>query len=763
MTTDLLLSKFFEILSRPILGMLIGTFPLLLIYTSSLPSDNDLDPWLPRNSEVRRSYEQYLEEFGSEEVILIALEASEDPRLVEAIAARIEQHPSFRKCWTPQRITHVLDEFSVSESERRDRLRGLIMSQDGRELAIIALLSDEGLRDRSSAVRQVERALDYSLVPETKFALVGEPVVSRALDQMGGIEASRTFFIANLLICGGFCFYYFRQWNVTLAVLGLTIWSIQMSVGIIKFVGWKMNFILGALPVMVMIFTLTTVIHVLHYYTSSTASRTRIGRAVSQAAKPCVLATLTTAIGLCSLGISDIPAVRGFGVAGTIGCLMALVTGLLLTPAMIVVLRVDKLHDHSLDKAFTRFAPAIIRHRYPILGWSSLVILLLSVGLISMRTHLDHLDFLPTSSKVRADMLRIEQEFAPVQTIEVLVDFTKDESEFVTRLQRVRELHERLAAHPKVKLTTSLATYFPTDLPDSPLELGALLSRAQNGSEGSDYLAHEGDVWRISNRVKLETLDEQERVLEELKQICRGENVSFTGLALLVKNAQYAIFRGFWESFAAAFLVITVIMAIALRSVRIALIAMIPNLTPISIVFGAIGLLDIQVDVGMMMTASIALGIAVDGTFHYLSVFRHANRSTDHCERAQYALVHAGSPIAKAAFISAMGMLALTTSQFGPTYRFGIMMAVMSCTALLGDLILLPALMALGKKNQPADRSGGLSEEAGPSDRIETTEAEVIMRHDRSESAPSVNSPSPNIPQNSSHLDSLRSGVVKRR
>ncbi len=142
-------------------------------------------------------------------------------------------------------------------------------------------------------------------------------------------------------------------------------------------------------------------------------------------------------------------------------------------------------------------------------------------------------------------------------------------------------------------------------------------------------------------------------------------------------------------------------MIVALRSIKTALLAMVPNVTPLCLVFGFLGWSGVPVDIGMMMTASIALGIAVDGTFHFLlSYRRHSEQKIRTQNSSLYALFNTGKPIFEAAVIASLGMLALTQSQFAPTARFGLLMSTLLMVAVFADLVLLPALLAMNTPRQ---------------------------------------------------------------
>jgi predicted RND superfamily exporter protein len=148
--------------------------------------------------------------------------------------------------------------------------------------------------------------------------------------------------------------------------------------------------------------------------------------------------------------------------------------------------------------------------------------------------------------------------------------------------------------------------------------------------------------------------------------------------------------------------IITLVMIVSLRSIRLAMIAMIPNVTPVALVFGSLGWTGTPVDIGTMMTASIALGIAVDGTFHFLVHYqRRLRRHPDRTRATTWALMQTGAPIFSAAIVASIGMLALTLSSFTPTANFGTFMALLLIAAVFGDLCLLPAILSFGRRKRP--------------------------------------------------------------
>ena len=127
----------------------------------------------------------------------------------------------------------------------------------------------------------------------------GSPVIVAELDRLGNSKNNQKFFIITLLISLCLLYYTLRDWKLTGAILGITCWSINLTLTIVKLTGGEMNFILGALSVMVMVFTLAICVHILHYYQAAADEPKPITGALRRAWKPCCLATLTTTVRYC--------------------------------------------------------------------------------------------------------------------------------------------------------------------------------------------------------------------------------------------------------------------------------------------------------------------------------------------------------------------------------------------------------------------------------------------------------------------------------
>lgn len=177
----------------------------------------------------------------------------------------------------------------------------------------------------------------------------------------------------------------------------------------------------------------------------------------------------------------------------------------------------------------------------------------------------------------------------------------------------------------------------------------------------------------------------------------RGDpiQVVYTGVVPLVYKAQRSLLESLITSTFWAFVTITPFMIWLMRSIPAGLLMMLPNVLPVVAIFGTMGLLGINVDVGSMMTASVALGIAVDDTIHYLTWFRHSYQ--EHGCRKQAimdAYRHCALPTVQAASINGLGLSVFALSTFTPTQRFGYLMLCILYAGMIAQLIMTPALLA---------------------------------------------------------------------
>lgn len=692
-----MVSSFYRRFSLPVLIICGGLLPWLMWCGENLPANNNIETWLPRHSEVRQRYDHFCRTFGADETVLIAFERPfPDPPRLTALAGRLRRIPGIAECRTRADMIALMTENDVEADTASRRLVHLV-SGPANDLETLLVVLDRDARDsRFAVMQQIRQQLAYTHLDDAIVA--GPPVVATRLDLLGSRDRSKRLFAITLLVCGTLLYLNLGCWQTSLALVVADVFSIEATLTAMSFCGQEMNFILSSLPVMVMVFTTASAIHFIGHYRHTYAMSHAVSRAMKSVLWPSIFAAATTVIGLLSLSVSDVGPIPEFGRAAAIGTLISFGVGIGLTPAVLTVLRYRPQPMSGAQLWLERAAMSVlnrpVRYLVPLLSIAGIG----ALGVLQLESLIDPLEFLPGDDPVLQDTRIVQERLTSPTSVEAVVDFAGTETSFLDRLRYVRNLEQSMMAHPNVCHTLSLSDFFPEDLDGRDLSVSRLV--AQSGSSSSRSLIADGTrLWRISVRMQDDSPTAVKTTTRDLARVADLDHVSFTGLGPLLEEAQTGIFAGFWKSLLSAFLLISLVMVLALRSLKAGLVAMIPNMTPILLVFGLLGWIRFPIDIGIMMTASIALGLAVDGTFHLLFSYQSALRAT----RCRYrsirrAVMKTGMPIISSAVISGTGLLALGLSPFRPTMRFGVLMFCLLTTALIGDLVILPALLALGSR-----------------------------------------------------------------
>ena len=341
-------------------------------------------------------------------------------------------------------------------------------------------------------------------------------------------------------------------------------------------------------------------------------------------------------------------------------------------------------------------------------------VVILALGTFKLKASVKLQNRFASRAKIIADYRWLEEKLGPLVPMEVEVKFASMvKLSRWEQMQVVQSIERTVKRSTAVNATLSAATFEPY-VPSGRTVIDRVNRRAKIDlwQESFDSLVDaklvrviDGDnYWRISLRVAalndidygkfLETVTLN--VGEQLEHLSvEGMSASLTGGIPLVYKAQHQILRDLMVSFLTAFLIITLIMMLLLRSVQAGIVAMVPNVFPPLVVFGAMGWLNFSVEIGSVMTASVALGIAVDDTLHFLTWYRRGTvEGLSRFASIRHAFEHCAKAMIDTSLICGLGVTPFLFGVFMPTAKFAALLMIMLMTALPGDLILLPAMLA---------------------------------------------------------------------
>ncbi|QDU38362.1 MMPL family protein [Maioricimonas rarisocia] len=593
-----------------------------------------------------------------------------------------------------------------------------------------------------------EVAVDVG-VPAEAIRFGGQPVASAMLD----LEASRALWNPNYPV-----WMFHKRSPVLLSALvgmlvsfvvlgsirlSLLVTMVSMYTGLSVFAlvpatGGNVNMVLVVMPNLLLVLTTSGAIHVANYWRHARheGKKDPVSQAVRMAFQPCLLASTTTAIGLASLTTSILSPVRDFGIYSSAGCGLSLLMVLFGFPALLVIWPGGRKVDPEKDfRGWQQVGRWLAKHGTVISTITIIVFVASVAGLRYFYTETKVIRYFPEDSQIVENYEFLEENLAGILTVDTIVRFDAEaieETSILERLEVVREVQNRIRTVEGISGTLSLADFRPTIEPPGDdasvlqkINYRRAIQRTERGifeeqtessgqfvtkvhepleflRDGKPVQFSEGDeAWRIrvqggvmSDLDFLGVVSNMGTVTQEVIGDRVGTSYVVTGMLPLFLRTQEAVLESLIESFALAFGLIAIVMMFVLRNVLAGLLTMLPNLMPVGLVFGLISWFGVSVDIGTMITASVALGIAVDGTLHLLTWFQDGiDKGMTRSEAIAQGLGHCGPAMWQTSASIALAMLMLGGAELLLISRFGWLMASLIGAALIGDVIFLPALL----------------------------------------------------------------------
>lgn len=718
--------------ARIIVGLMALVIPAVLYgaVMALRSTSNDPRQWLPKGFAETDTYDWFGQRFGTDELAVVSWQGCtlDSPR-TQSLADALERSNYFSRVRTGKSVLRELTDGSaaLSRTGALRRLAGILVGKGGDTTCILLSTSPVGQADRPAAIREIENlAVSEAGLKLEDLRLAGPTVDAAAIDaesrkllfQLAGLSAIVSFLIATV-----------RLGSVRMAMIVLTVagYSTGIALAVLYFSGGKMNLLMTMLPPLIYVLSISAAVHLANYYREATGdAHFALRQAIAHGWLPCAMAAITTAIGLASLLTSSIDPIREFGVYSALGVISSVLVLFLLFPALLTLFPVRDAKRESESAPESRFSASVIRFidRYPIPITLACLAVMAFFGskLAAVQSTVRLQDRFLSSSDVIDDYRWLEQNIGPMVPLEIVLHFDKDDPK-----SQLEKLHLVAVAQTKIrKLSEPTATMSAVNL-SPPLPTGHrvrdVVQRKLINSVSvhdqfveSRFLSETDDeqLWRISVRAQAIGDLDYGRFAESLKAAIdpllfendvRG---TYTGIIPLIYKAQRQLLQDLFRSFIAAFAVIAVVMVFMLRGIVAALLAMIPNLFPAVVVFGGLEWVSIPIQIGSVMTASAALGIAVDDTVHFLTWFRRGlDQGLARTAALEQAFARCAGAMMHTTLICSCGLLVFAFSTFVPILHFAWLMVLLLLSALVGDLILLPAILAgpLGRFVKPGRAS----------------------------------------------------------
>ena len=737
---------------KTILALIALVSAVAALYAGRVGIDNSIEIWFLQDDPAILEYRAFLDRFGADEVTVIGVLAERsvyEPAVLNAVARIAEaarQAPyahrviALTNINVPRmqqdtlEIRALADRYPLSASEAAalraeaqasSLIRGQLVAADERATAILVQLDPAGndFDKKTEHVLALEQIVQTHAAPGMRFVMAGSPPFDKAFAEYSARDMQRLTPIAAALVILG-TFLLFRRISATMIPLVVVGLAATWTYGVMGYLGLKINVISAALVALILASGVAVSLHILtEFYRHLAAGKPRaeaIEDALSHLLIPCFYTTLTTVAGMLSLMWSPLQPLRDFGWLASVGITVSLVLSFTLVPALLAYARLPDprfLEQHAtgrIARMLQWFASPGPTRQYLTMGAALTLAGLAIYSLTHLTVGANPMNYFHRDDPVTQAMQTVDDRLGGSSTMEFMVSAPDGGLLEPEIMQRLDAFEHWLAQRPGKAVTTSyidvlkqtkaLMMNVPVTgaLPQSREEAAQFALLLESDPDFSQWVQDDYSTARITARIRISELDDAGNKVERLEQDIRAQfesenlTIRLTGFIKLMGDMEHYLLQSQIQSFGSAMLLIVIQMFILLRSVRLGLFSMIPILFPILYGLGLMVALDIDLDPGTVMTASIALGLIVDDTVHFMYRIRESMAAGDSLETAlQKTMAETGRPILFTTFLLAAGFATLATGSFSPNTNFGIITAATIIIALLSELLILPAALLI--------------------------------------------------------------------
>ncbi|MFC1844098.1 RND family transporter [Thermodesulfobacteriota bacterium] len=530
--------------------------------------------------------------------------------------------------------------------------------------------------------------------------------------------------------------------------------AVLVMVGTLGLVDWRVTVISSNFISLMLILTMSLTIHLIERYqevhsnSPDADQRTLVLETVRTIALPCLYTMLTTMVAFASLLVSGIRPVIDFGIMMTIGLMISFGLAFVIFPATVVLLKKDNSRagedlTHPFTLVFARITEA---HGKKILALSIVLAVISTLGISKLKVENRFIDYFREKTEIFQGMSLVDRKLGGTTPLDLIVNFETEPMDFdafdadddffedeetekktnywvsdVIIREEIEEIHDYLDSLSETGEVLSLATLekLTTMLnggkPLDGFDFSILLEKTPASLKEQfiyPYMSEDKSQARFTMRI-IESGNNLERkvLLEKIrdhlvKDLGYGaDQVRFTNMFVLYNNMLQSLFQSQILTIGIVFLAIMLMFVILFRSLRLAVIAIIPNLLPAVMVLGTMGWLSIPLNMMTITIASITIGIAVDDTIHYIHRFqKEFPRDRNYMATLYRCHCSIGRAMYYTSITIIIGFSILVVSNFVPTIYFGLSTGFAMLVALLAALTLLPQLLILLKPLGPENK-----------------------------------------------------------
>ncbi|WP_291114032.1 efflux RND transporter permease subunit [Flavobacterium sp. UBA6135] len=583
-----------------------------------------------------------------------------------------------------------------------------------------------------------KKFIDDVLIPEIKLfeektgidlRVSGMPYI-RTLNSQNIIDEIGLFVLAALLITSIIFFFFFRSYRATFISMCVVIIGVMWAFGTLGLLGFEITVLTAIIPPLIIVIGIPNCIFLINKYQQEIKNHGNqaksLQRVISKVGNATLMTNLTTAAGFATFIITDSELLTEFGIVASLNIVLLFILCLLVIPIIYSFMPLPKeKHLKHLNKTYTKtfvnWIEKTVKEKSISIYISVVVLLVASIiGIYQIRISGSLIEDMPKKTDFFRDIVFFENEFDGVMPLEIMIDTKRKKGVMkLSTLRKMDELQETISEIPELSAPSSIVnlvkyskqTYYNNnpeyyELPTAQ-EQGFIMTYAKNATKGGkenlmkSYVDSTGQYARITTFMKDIGTDKmvkiEEKLWDKINKVFPPDQykVTLTGKALVFQKGTSYLVDNLILSLLFAIFLISLFMAYLFRSFKMILVSLLPNILPLLITAGMMGYLGVPIKPSTILVFSIAFGISVDDTIHFLAKYRQELKANNWKIRKSVfnALRETGVSMFYTSIVLFFGFSVFMISSFGGTVALGGLVSATLLFAMLSNLLLLPALL----------------------------------------------------------------------
>ena len=618
----------------------------------------------------------------------------------------------------------------------RDEIQGLpfyegVLFNTKTNVSLIAISLNKPIFNSDGRMEVIDEILtkteDFANEQELIMHYSGLPYIRTVMTQLIKGEL-KMFVLLALLVTILILYFFFRSFKPIFISMTVVLFGVIWSLGSMALLGYQITILTSIIPPLIIVIGIPNCIFLINKYHSEIRLHSNkvkaLNRVIIKIGKATLLTNATTSIGFLTFAFTASSVLVEFGILATLSIIYIFTFSLLFIPIIYSYLPAPK-HKHTqhlnygwMNVFVEKLVTIVSFHRTKVYWVVGILTVISIIGILRMKVTGNLVDDLPKNHPVRSDLKFFEENFAGVMPLLITIDAQKPKEALkFSTLKRMEKLQEKIEAYPEFSKPISIvdgikftkqAFYGGNskkyDLINSR-EKAFFKPYIDNANGDTNFLRTFLDSSFRYARINVQMADvgtnEMEKLLADLNpkidSIFPEDKYDYgiTGQSIVYLKGTTYLVENLFVSLAIAIVLVGLIMALLFTSVRMILISIATNLFPLALTAGMMGFFDINIKPSTILVFSIAFGISVDDTIHYLAKFRQEYRSgTLQIKQAVLlALRETGVSMIYTSIILFFGFSVFDSSEFGGTRALGVLVSATLFVAMLANLIFLPSLL----------------------------------------------------------------------